>query len=85
MLELPRRQPPAAAGNRPHAAAAQLFASEAFTQLFAMLERELDDDYLRTVDYHLRELAFAPRRPARAPTSDEATEAPTMFSASLTN
>jgi len=35
-----------------------LFASEAFTQLFAMLERELDDDYLGTLDYHLGELAF---------------------------
>lgn len=34
------------------------FGSEGFTQLFAMLERELDDDYLRTVDDHLRELTF---------------------------
>jgi hypothetical protein len=34
------------------------FRSEGFTQLFATLQRELDDDYLRTVDAHLRELKF---------------------------
>ena len=32
------------------------FGSAAFVRLFATLERELDDDYLRAVDYHLREL-----------------------------
>jgi DNA mismatch repair ATPase MutS len=34
------------------------FGSEGFARLFATLQRELDDDYLRVVDYHLRELRF---------------------------
>jgi DNA mismatch repair ATPase MutS len=34
------------------------FRSEGFTRLFAMLQRDLDDDYLRTVDHHRRELEF---------------------------
>jgi DNA mismatch repair ATPase MutS len=34
------------------------FRSDGFRRLFATLERELDDDYLRTVDAHLRELRF---------------------------
>jgi DNA mismatch repair ATPase MutS len=38
-----------------HAAA---FASDGFTRLFATLQRELEDDYLATVDHHLRELRF---------------------------
>jgi DNA mismatch repair ATPase MutS len=37
---------------------AREFRSEAFTRLLETIERELDDDYLRTVDYHLRELSF---------------------------
>jgi len=32
------------------------FRSVAFTRLFATLQRELDDEYLRTVDHHLRAL-----------------------------
>ncbi len=38
-----------------HAAA---FRSDGFTRLFATLVRELDDDYLQTVEDHLRELKF---------------------------
>jgi len=38
-----------------HAAA---FRSDGFTRLFATLVRELDDDYLQTVEGHLRELKF---------------------------
>ena len=34
------------------------FRSEGFTRFFAMLPEELDDDYLRAVDHHLRELKF---------------------------
>jgi DNA mismatch repair ATPase MutS len=34
------------------------FRSDGFRRLFATLIRELDDDYLRTVDEHLRELKF---------------------------
>ena len=34
------------------------FRSEGLTRLFEMLQRDLDDDYLRTVDQHLRELEF---------------------------
>jgi DNA mismatch repair ATPase MutS len=34
------------------------FRSDGFTRLFAMLQRDLDDEYLRTVDYHRRELEF---------------------------
>jgi DNA mismatch repair ATPase MutS len=34
------------------------FRSDGFTRLFATLVRELDDDYLQTVDGHLRELKF---------------------------
>ncbi len=34
------------------------FRSDGFMRLFAMLGRDLDDDYLRTIDYHLRELEF---------------------------
>jgi DNA mismatch repair ATPase MutS len=34
------------------------FTSEGFVRLFATLQRELDDDYLRVVDDHLRELQF---------------------------
>jgi DNA mismatch repair ATPase MutS len=34
------------------------FRSDGFRRLFAMLEEDLDDDYLRTIDHHLRELAF---------------------------
>jgi hypothetical protein len=34
------------------------FRSEGFTELFAELSRELDDDYLRTIDGHLRILRF---------------------------
>jgi hypothetical protein len=34
------------------------FRSDAFTQLHAMLRRDLDDAYLATIDYHLRELGF---------------------------
>jgi DNA mismatch repair ATPase MutS len=36
----------------------QTFRSEGFTRFFAMLGDELDDDYLRTVEHHLRELRF---------------------------
>jgi DNA mismatch repair ATPase MutS len=36
----------------------QVFGSEGFVRLFATLEQQLDDDYLRLVDYHLRELTF---------------------------
>lgn len=38
-----------------HAAA---FGSDGFRRLFAMLQRDLDDEYLRTVDDHRRELEF---------------------------
>ena len=38
-----------------HAAA---FRSDGFTRLFATLQQELDDDYLQTVEQHLRELRF---------------------------
>jgi hypothetical protein len=38
-----------------HAAA---FQSDGFTRLFATLERELDDDYLRTINDYMRELRF---------------------------
>jgi hypothetical protein len=34
------------------------FHSDAFTRLFETIERDLDDDYLATIDYHLRELSF---------------------------
>jgi len=34
------------------------FRSEGFTRFFAMLAAELDDEYLATVDHHLKELAF---------------------------
>jgi len=34
------------------------FASEGFTAFFAMIRRELDDDYFAVVDNHLRELRF---------------------------
>jgi adenosyl cobinamide kinase/adenosyl cobinamide phosphate guanylyltransferase len=34
------------------------FRSEAFTTLFAMLARELDDEYMATVEEHLRRLKF---------------------------
>ncbi len=34
------------------------FTSSGFTTLFARLVEQLDDQYLSTVDYHLRELAF---------------------------
>ena len=34
------------------------FRSEGFTRFFAMLREEVDDDYLKTVEYHLRELKF---------------------------
>jgi hypothetical protein len=34
------------------------FRSEGFTRLFGMLAKELDDEYLSTVDDHLRRLAF---------------------------
>lgn len=34
------------------------FRSEAFTRFFAMLEKELDDKYLQTVEHHLKELQF---------------------------
>jgi hypothetical protein len=34
------------------------FRSEGFTRLFGMLSRELDDDYLATIEDHLRRLAF---------------------------
>jgi hypothetical protein len=34
------------------------FRSEGFTRFFAMLEQELADDYLKTVEQHLRELEF---------------------------
>jgi DNA mismatch repair ATPase MutS len=37
---------------------AHAFRSEGFTRFFDMLEEELADDYLETVDYHLRELEF---------------------------
>jgi DNA mismatch repair ATPase MutS len=37
---------------------AQSFRSEGFTRFFAMLREELADDYLETVDDHLRELEF---------------------------
>jgi DNA mismatch repair ATPase MutS len=37
---------------------AQRFRSEGFTRLFAMLREELADEYLDTVERHLRELAF---------------------------
>ena len=38
---------------------ADAFTSDGFTRFFAMLQDELDDDYLRAVDRHLRELKFA--------------------------
>ena len=34
------------------------FRSEGFTRFFAMLRQELDDDYLQTVEHHLRTLEF---------------------------
>ena len=34
------------------------FRSEGFRRLFAMVQQDLDDDYLRTIDHHLRELEF---------------------------
>jgi len=37
---------------------AHLFESEGFSTLFAMLDRELSDDYLASVRHHLRELRF---------------------------
>ena len=37
---------------------AHRFASEGFTRLFAMLRRELDDEYLATVEAHLSRLKF---------------------------
>jgi DNA mismatch repair ATPase MutS len=37
---------------------APAFQSEGFTRFFAMLRSELADDYLRTVERHLRELEF---------------------------
>ncbi len=37
---------------------AESFHSDGFTSFFAMLRRELADDYLQTVDHHLRELDF---------------------------
>jgi DNA mismatch repair ATPase MutS len=37
---------------------AQDFRSEGFTRFFAMLKLELADDYLQTVEQHLRELGF---------------------------
>jgi hypothetical protein len=37
---------------------ARAFRSDGFTRLFETLIRELDDDYLQTVDEHLRELKF---------------------------
>lgn len=40
-----------------HAHAAS-FRSDAFTELFKVLERDLDDDYLATIDEHRRELSF---------------------------
>jgi MutS domain V len=35
-----------------------VFSSDGFVRLFETLQRELDDDYLRVVDDHLRELRF---------------------------
>jgi hypothetical protein len=35
------------------------FQSDGFKRFFATLEGELNDDYLRAVDDHLRELRFA--------------------------
>jgi DNA mismatch repair ATPase MutS len=35
------------------------FRSEGFTRFFAMLRQELSDDYLQTVEQHLRELGFS--------------------------
>ena len=37
---------------------AQNFHSEGFTRFFAMLSEELSDDYLQTLEHHLRELEF---------------------------
>jgi DNA mismatch repair ATPase MutS len=37
---------------------AESFSSEGFTRFFAMLREELSDDYLQTVEHHLRELDF---------------------------
>ena len=37
---------------------AEQFHSEGFTRFFAMLRDELDDEYLQSVDQHLRELEF---------------------------
>jgi hypothetical protein len=37
---------------------AESFHSEGFTRFFAMLKEELADDYLETVEHHLRELEF---------------------------
>jgi hypothetical protein len=34
------------------------FRSDGFTRLFGMLTKELDDEYLRAVEKHLRQLAF---------------------------
>ncbi len=34
------------------------FRSEGFRRLFAMVQQDLDDDYLRTIDHQLRELEF---------------------------
>lgn len=39
-------------------AQAHLFESEGFSTLFEMLERELSDDYLASIRYHLKELGF---------------------------
>jgi DNA mismatch repair ATPase MutS len=37
---------------------AENFRSDGFTRFFAMLRQELTDDYLQTVEHHLRELEF---------------------------
>jgi len=37
---------------------APAFRSEGFRRLFAMVQHDLDDDYLGTIDHHLRELEF---------------------------
>ena len=43
---------------RDMAAAQTGFVSEAFTSLFAMLQRELDDDYLVLIEHYLKDLKF---------------------------
>ncbi len=60
------------------------FSSEGFTRLFAMLEDQLDEPYLSSIEAHLRELSFR-RGTLIAPSSDAATVAPTTCCESPTS